>query len=189
MAYLRGAATDCFISSELRDAKIKVMGEYCYIRLDCGDEALFHYGEMIIKKMSSDDRLNLHLIAVRMANAANKQLRCFELPLPDSPKWTWDDIVNELTCHCLIKDIDSEVTVTGTLSGERKYVHFCAPSLLSGLNNDLWFPLSTDEEWITGIERILRINRLADQVHSLSVVRDNHKYTDWKVVFTCKAIQ
>lgn len=189
MANLRGSATGGFLLSQLRDVKIKVMGEYCYIRLDGGNEALFHYGEMIIKKMASDDRLNLHLIAVRMASAANKHLRCFELPLPDSPKWTWDDIVNELICHCLIKDINSEVTVTGTFSGERKYVHFCAPSLLSGVNNNLWFPLSTDDEWITGIERILSINRMADQVHSLSVVRDNHQYTDWRVVFTCKVIK
>ncbi|MGV6481431.1 hypothetical protein ACT2VT_000857 [Pantoea agglomerans] len=74
--------------------------------------------------------------------------------------------------------------MTTTLAGETKHVHFCAPSLLSGINHDIWFPLSADEEWITGIEHILRINRLADRVASLTVILDNHQYKDWKVLYT-----
>lgn len=40
-----------------------------------------HYGEIIMETMS----WNLHLLAIGMANAANKSLRCFELPGPDYP--------------------------------------------------------------------------------------------------------
>lgn len=44
-----------------------------------------HYGEIIMETMSCSYRLNLHLLAIGMANAANKSLRCFELPDPDYP--------------------------------------------------------------------------------------------------------
>lgn len=44
-----------------------------------------HYGEIIMETMSCSYRLNLHLLAIGMANAANKSLRCFELPGPDYP--------------------------------------------------------------------------------------------------------
>ncbi|MGV6481432.1 hypothetical protein ACT2VT_000858 [Pantoea agglomerans] len=72
-----------FSSPSLHNVKKRVMDEYCYIRLDSGDEAIYHYGELIAQTMTCDYKLNLnlHLIAVRMANAANKSLRCFELPV------------------------------------------------------------------------------------------------------------
>jgi hypothetical protein len=38
-----------------------------------------------METMSCSYRLNLHLLAIGMANADNKSLRCFELPGPDYP--------------------------------------------------------------------------------------------------------
>lgn len=77
--------------------------------------------------------------------------------------------------------IRGEVIVTGCETKQGRGVHFCNEPLLSGINSNLWFPLSAGDDWFTGIERILVMNGVAENVVSLTPLNDGLAYRDWRV--------
>ncbi|MGE0968589.1 hypothetical protein ACQFN5_00265 (plasmid) [Klebsiella sp. WOUb02] len=80
-------------------------------------------------------------------------------------------------------EVRGEVIVTGSETKQGRGVHFCNHPLLSGINSNLWFPLSAEDDWFTGIERILVMNGVAVNVVSITPLNDGRAYTDWKVIY------
>lgn len=80
-------------------------------------------------------------------------------------------------------DVRHEVIVTGCVTKYGRGIHFCNDELLSGANHNLWFPLSSEEDWFSGIERVLMMNGLAENVVKLSPLNDGKDYHDWKVTY------
>jgi len=81
----------------------------------------------------------------------------------------------------------SELTVT--VSENTQYgrgVHVCSDPLLSGINSNLWFPLNAEEDWLAGIERVLTMNGVAENVVRLDMLRDGPEYTNFKVIYNRK---
>ncbi|MCK8417643.1 hypothetical protein [Erwinia amylovora] len=62
-------------------------------------------------------------------------------------------------------------------------IHFCNHPLLSGSNFNLWFPVSPDESWFVAIERILTMNGVAENVTSVTPIREAVEYTDFEIIF------
>ena len=61
----------------------RVLGEYCFIRLDNGDEAFFHNGHWLIGADGASGEPSVMGLAQRAARAGCKSLRCVDLPVPD----------------------------------------------------------------------------------------------------------
>ncbi|EQC0103626.1 hypothetical protein NGI08_23435 [Klebsiella michiganensis] len=81
-----------------------------------------------------------------------------------------------------------EVIVTGCVTKHGRGIHFCNNELLSGANHNLWFPLNSDDDWFSGIERVLVMNGLAENVVNLTPLNDGKDYHDWKVMYNCRII-
>ncbi|MEQ0006760.1 hypothetical protein ABLU95_11065 [Klebsiella sp. GG_Kp146] len=81
-----------------------------------------------------------------------------------------------------------EVIVTGCVTKIGRGIHFCNNELLSGANHNLWFPLNSDDDWFSGIERVLVINGVAENVVKLSPLNDGKDYHDWKVIYNCRVV-
>ncbi|VYU21141.1 hypothetical protein [Metakosakonia massiliensis] len=79
-----------------------------------------------------------------------------------------------------------EITVTVCRTKQGRGVHFCSHSLLSGSNSNLWFPLSESEDLHAGIERILTMNGLAENVVRLTQLHGNLSYNDYTVTYNVK---
>ncbi|CAI1244612.1 hypothetical protein [Serratia ficaria] len=84
--------------------------------------------------------------------------------------------------------VRGEVIVTGCETKQGRGVHFCNDPLLSGINSNLWFPLSAEDDWFTGIERILVMNGVAVNVVSITPLNDGLAYRDWKVIYNRPAM-
>lgn len=164
----------------------RVLGEYCFIRLDNGDEAFFHNGHWLIGADGASDEPSVLGLAQRAARAGCKSLRSVELPVPEDPDWCWDDVVTQLARCAVTRQLRGEVTVTGSETKQGRGVHVCNDPLLSGINSNLWFPLSADEDWLAGIERVLAMNGVAENVVRLEPLRDCPEYRDFKVVYNRK---
>lgn len=163
---------------------IRVLGDYTYICLDNGDEAFFHHGNWITGADAASREPSVLGLAQSMARAGCKSLRFVELPVPDDEDWNWNDVVEKLVNSSLTREVRGELTVT--CSGNERHgrgVHFCSDPLLSGLNNNLWFPLNPSEDWHAGIERVLTMNGVAENVVHLVPLRDSSEYTDFKVIY------
>jgi len=166
---------------------IRVLGEYTFIRLDNGDEAFFHCGNWITGADASCGEPSVLDLAQSMARAGCKSLRFVELPVPDDEDWNWNDVVEKLVNTSLTREVRGELIVT--CSGNARHgrgIHICCDPLLSGINNNLWFPLNDAEDWHTGIERILTMNGIAENVVRLEPLRDGLEYSDFKVVYNRK---
>ncbi len=83
--------------------------------------------------------------------------------------------------------VRTDITATVCRTRQGKGVHFCGHPLLSGSNSNLWFPLSESEDLHAGIERILTMNGLAENVVRLTRLRGCISYDDYTV--TCNAKQ
>jgi len=165
----------------------RVLGEYCFIRLDNGDEAFFHNGHWITGADAASHEASIMGLAQRMARAGSKSLRCFDLPVPDDSDWSWDDIVTQLARSAVTRDVRGELTVTcSENTGYGRGVHVCSDPLLSGINSNLWFPLNPAEDWHAGIERVLTINGVAQNVVRLVPLRDCAECSDFKVIYNRK---
>ncbi|AOO59903.1 hypothetical protein AN237_25515 (plasmid) [Raoultella ornithinolytica] len=81
-----------------------------------------------------------------------------------------------------------EVIVTGCVTKTGRGIHFCNHKLLSGANHNLWFPLNSDDDWFSGIERVLVMNGLAENVVKLSPLNDGKDYHDWKVIYNIRVV-
>lgn len=166
---------------------IRVLDEYTFIRLDNGDEAFFHHGNWITSADAASREASVLGLAQRMAHAGCKSLRCVELPVPDDAEWCWDDVVRQLVRSSFTRQVRGELTVTcseNTRFG--RGVHVCSDPLLSGIDSNLWFPLNLEEEWHTGIERVLTMNGVAENVVRQEPLRDGPEYTDVKVIYNRK---
>lgn len=166
---------------------IRVMGEYTFIRLDNGDEAFFHHGNWITGADAASREPSVLGLAQGMARAGRKSLRCIELPLPDDAEWSWSDVVMRLVQSSYARDVRGELTVTASDNTRHgRGVHVCSDPLLSGINSNLWFPLNAAEDWHAGIERVLTMNGVAENVVRLEPLRDSPEYTDFKVIYNRK---
>lgn len=81
-----------------------------------------------------------------------------------------------------------EVIVTGCVTKQGRAIHFCNHKLLSGSNNNLWFPVDTVDDWFSGIERVLVMNGLAENVVNLTPLIEGSEYFDWKVKYNLRVI-
>ncbi|MDE9429835.1 hypothetical protein [Xenorhabdus bovienii] len=61
--------------------------------------------------------------------------------------------------------------------------HFCNHYLLSGNNNDLWWPLSEKEKLFTEIEKVMVMNHVAHNVTFINKLRHINKAIDYEVVY------
>ncbi|KHJ65888.1 hypothetical protein QU24_22205 [Pantoea rodasii] len=166
---------------------IRVLGEYTFIRLDNGDEAFYHYGNWITGADASCGEPSVLGLAQSMARAGCKSLRCVELPVPDDAEWSWEDVVTQLVRASVTRQVRGELIVTASdHTRHGRGVHVCSDPLLSGANSNLWFPLSADEGWHAGIERVLTMNGVAENVVRLEPLRDGPEYTDFKVIYNRK---
>lgn len=96
-------------------------------------------------------------------------------------------MVEKLVNTSLTREVRGELIVT--CSGNARHgrsIHICCDLLLSGINNNLWFPLNDAEDWHTGIERVLTMNGIAENVVRLEPLRDGPEYSDFKVVYNRK---
>lgn len=166
---------------------IRVLGEYTFIRLDNGDEAFYHHGKWITGADAKCGEPSVLGLAQSMARAGCKSLRSVELPVPDDKQWSWEDVVTRLVLASYPRKVRGELTVT--VSENTQYgrgVHVCSDPLLSGINSNLWFPLNAQEDWLAGIERVLTMNGIAENVVRLDMLRDGPEYTDFKVIYNRK---
>lgn len=136
----------------------RALGEFCFIRLDNGDEAFYYNGFWLTGADGESNEPSVLGLAQRTARAGSKHLRCIEL------------------------------TVTGSETGYGRGIHVCNDPLLSGINSNLWFPLNPEESWFVGIERVLMMNGVAENVVRIDSLRDCAAYHDWKVVYNRNVI-
>lgn len=62
-------------------------------------------------------------------------------------------------------------------------VHFCGHSLLSGANNNLWFPMPANKSLFESVEDIMVDNNVAHNVVKIEKLVVNGKSVDYKVTF------
>lgn len=166
-----------------------VMGAYCVIQLDNGDEAFYHHGHYVAGTDASCNDPSVMDIARHAARAGGKSLSCFQLPVPDADDWCWGDIEEKLARCAMTEDMRGSVIVTGSLTRPGgKGIHFCSHPLLSGINGDLWFPVAEGEDWFAAVERVLIMNRLAVNLTALVHLRDCRDFTDWKATYNRKVV-
>ncbi|WP_455865257.1 hypothetical protein [Pantoea agglomerans] len=166
----------------------RVLGEYCFIRLDNGDEAFFHNGHWLTGADGASGEPSVMGLAQRAARAGSKSLRCVELPVPDDADWSWDDVAAQLARCSATRQLRGELTITCSETKQGRGVHVCNDPLLSGINSNLWFPLSAGEDWHAGIERVLVMNGVGENVVRLEPLRDCLEYRDFKVIYNRKIL-
>ncbi|PHM37572.1 hypothetical protein Xmau_03788 [Xenorhabdus mauleonii] len=77
-----------------------------------------------------------------------------------------------------------KITVIVCKLGYSFGIHFCNNPILSGSNSDLWFPLSNEDSIFRGIERIMVMNHIAQNVTSIKEIRKNGKDSfDYEVIY------
>lgn len=166
---------------------LRVLGEYTFIRLDNGDEAFFHHGNWITGTDASCGEPSVLELAQSMARACCNSLRCVEIAVPDDRNWCWNDVVTQLVRASFTRQVRGELIVTASNNTRHgRGMHVCCDPLLSGINNNLWFPLNPAEDWRAGIERVLTMNGVAENVVRLEPLQDGTEYTDFKVIYNQK---
>lgn len=176
-----------FTSPIQQDDITRVMGKYCLIRLDNGAESFWHNGHYVCEANGAYGETGVSDVARLTARAGGHSLRCIELPVPDG-EWCWGDIAETLARSALSETVRASCIVTGCVTAQGRGVHFCNHPLLSGDNSNLWFPIGNNEDWFAAVERILIMNGLAENLTSLSPLRDGPEYTDWKATYNRKVI-
>lgn len=61
--------------------------------------------------------------------------------------------------------------------------HFCSHPLLSGKNNELWYPLPHDVSLFNAIENVMIDNNQANNVTRVEELRVNGKSVDYLVTY------
>lgn len=166
----------------------RVMGPFCHIVLDNGDEAFYINGHYIDGADAASREPSLLGPAQRTARAWGQSLRCMSLPVPDDREWSWSDITEQLARSAVTRELRGAVVATGCVTAQGRGVHFCNDPLLSGINCNLWFPVGDGEEWFAAIERILVMNGVAENLVRLDPLQDCREYTDWNVIYNRKVI-
>ncbi|WP_246874368.1 hypothetical protein [Pantoea ananatis] len=167
---------------------LRVLGSYCLIRLDNGDEAFYINGQFIHSTEGAKNDPSLTEIARLSARADDQSLRTFELPVPETDEVCWSDIVEQIARSAPCETVRGSVIVTGCRTKEGMRIHFCKHPLLSGINSNLWFPVSREEGWFDAIERILTMNGLAENLTELEILRNCAEYTDWRAIYNRKVM-
>ncbi|WP_210478248.1 hypothetical protein [Pantoea ananatis] len=160
----------------------RVLGPYCFIRLDNGDEAFFINGHFIGSAEGAQNDPPVYDIACLAARAAWQSLRCFELPVPAMSDWCWGDILEQLARKAPTGEVSGTVIVTCS-EVKGRGVHFCNHPQLSGHNENLWFPVGAKESWFIAVERILVMNGLADKLLELNPLRDGD-FSDFRATYS-----
>ena len=160
---------------------VRVLGAYCLISLDNGDESFWHHGHYVCAADGAAGEQSVADVARLAARAGGQSLRHAELPVPDGD-WCWNDIVERLARSALTETVRSSCIVTGSVTRQGRCVHFCDHPLLSGVNDNLWFPVGQSESWFEAVERILTLNGLAENLAHLSPLREG-EYSDWKATW------
>ena len=61
--------------------------------------------------------------------------------------------------------------------------HFCAHSLLSGSNNNLWFPLEDENTLFAMVEKVMVMNHAAHNVTDIERIHSGDQHVDYKVTY------
>lgn len=170
-----------------QDDITRVMGKYCLIRLDNGAESFWHNGHYVCEADGAYGDTGVSDIARLTARAGGHLLRCVDLPVPDDG-WCWSDIAENLARSALTETVRASTIVTGCVTAQGRGIHFCNHPLLSGDNSNLWFPIGDKESWFMAVERILVINGLAENLVSLTPLRDEPGYMDWRATYNRKVM-
>ncbi|SFF37471.1 hypothetical protein SAMN03159428_04882 [Kosakonia radicincitans] len=168
----------------------RVMGAYCFIQLDNGDEAFYHHGHFVTCADAGSNEPSIVDIARQAARAGGMPLQMFELPLPvqSDEEWCWNDVAEKLARNAMTETVRASVVVTGCMTKQGRGIHFCSHPLLSGINSNLWIPIGDNEDWFAAVERVLIMNGLAENLTDLAPLRDCEEYTDWKATYNRKVI-
>lgn len=75
------------------------------------------------------------------------------------------------------------VTVIESRIQGKRAIHFCAHPVLSGTNNDLWFPVDNDESLFPVTERIMVMNNVAVNVVRAELLAKKDSYSDWRIIY------
>ncbi len=75
--------------------------------------------------------------------------------------------------------------ITAIMKDGNRYLHFCSPKLLQGINFNLWIPIPKDESLLfEHVERIMSINKICHNVVSIIKVRQSNETScDYEVVY------
>lgn len=80
---------------------------------------------------------------------------------------------------------DKLVIITAIMKDGNRYLHFCSPKLLQGINNNLWIPIPRDESLLfEQVEQIMTINKVCHNVVSIKKIRQNNETSfDYEVIY------
>lgn len=80
---------------------------------------------------------------------------------------------------------DKLFIITAIMNDGNRYLHFCSPKLLQGINYNLWIPIPMDESLLfEQVERIMSINKICHNVVSVNKIRKNNETSyDYEVVY------
>ncbi|WP_079205307.1 hypothetical protein [Nissabacter archeti] len=148
------------------------------ITLEAGAQGLYVRGEFV--QCAEIDEPGL----LELANSLGKALgiACIQVdaPEPEDEEWAWNDVV-EAWQHPRTTRAQMVIIVT-RLAGSGA-VHFCGHELLSGCNNDLWFPLRDDKPLFEQIQHIMYVNHIAHNVADIQKVRACGESVDYQVIY------
>lgn len=187
MSHLSNADSADGMTPVAQEDIVRVLGAYCLIRLDNGAESFWHHGHYVCAADSATGDQCVADVARLAARAGGQSLRHAELPVPDGD-WCWNDIVERLARSALTETVRASGIVTGSMTPQGRCVHFCDHPLLSGVNDNLWFPVGHNESWFEAVERILILNGLAENLVNLSPLREGGGYSDWKATWNRRVI-
>lgn len=77
----------------------------------------------------------------------------------------------------------SVVTVIETRLQGKRAIHFCSHPVLSGTNNDLWFPVDNDVALFPVTEHIMVMNNVAVNVVRAELLSVKDDCSDWRIVY------
>jgi len=154
----------------------------CLLVLDNDDQALFINGDYISELAETPALADVGRLT---AAAMGVPLKRLELPEPDG-EWCWGDITKRLNSTVGTLDARAKVTILECAMGAGRAFHFCNHPLLSGSNSDLWFPRQEGESLHEAVERVMVMNRQAENVTRLEPVAEYPNGGDWSVVYNVK---
>lgn len=75
--------------------------------------------------------------------------------------------------------------ITAIMKDGNRYLHFCSPKLLQGINHNLWIPIPHNESlFFEQVARIMMINKVCHNVISIKKIRQNNETSfDYEVIY------
>lgn len=148
------------------------------ITLNNGEQGLYVRGEFVQCAEIDGPRL------FALANSLGKALgiACFQVdaPEPENEEWTWNDVVESWQRPSAER---AHIVIIVTQLAGSGAVHFCGHELLSGCNNDLWFPLRDDKPLFEQVQHIMCVNHTAHNVTDIQKLRACGESVDYQVVY------